>query len=97
LPEKGRQQSGSTAWSALKEAKVNRLSGSVPPAIIVRAAPVRIRSRAMPMAVAPDEQAVMSVVFGPQRSNCVARWLAVEAQETGARRENRALRDPRLR
>ena len=34
----------------------------------------------------------MSVVFGPQRPNFVARWLAVEAQQTGARRENRALR-----
>jgi hypothetical protein len=65
LPEKGRQYPGSTAESALKEAKVIRQRGSVPPTIIARAEPLRIKSLPRPTAVAPEEQAVMIVALGP--------------------------------
>ena len=65
FPEKGRQYSGSIAFNALKEEKVIRQRGSVPPATIALAAPFRMRSLPNPMAVAPEEQAVMIVAFGP--------------------------------
>ncbi len=71
-----------------------RERGSAPPAIMISALPYLIWSAANPMAVAPEEQAVIKVVFGPKRPRLDAMWSADDAQKSDASREKRVLSFP---
>jgi hypothetical protein len=55
------------ADSELKPESVTVDKASTPPVTITSAKPARIKSAAKPMAVAPDEQAVMMLLLGPRK------------------------------